>query len=910
MTLEQLTSPKVTEWIDNYNHRLNEGQEYSEEKMFEEFDEWFGQHENEINESIKLDEGRFSSLLDDDDDDDDEDKPSADPEPESGESEDEPEPDALPDEESEEEEEEISHDPRSKVRVDNSSAKRRNVFTVVNHLYNLIDNEGKNMDKVTYLKFLDTSNVNDMTALLAFTNLPNADLSTWNTSGVRHMEGMFYKSTFNNDSICNWNVSSCGDFKNMFFGSKFNQSLAKWKTKMITVKEPVYDKETGERVGTEEVEKRTPLPFVGAYEDEETEIEAGFWKDRFKDGVSENKQTKSKYNNLLDFNSFMVNEGLWDKTKEIVKKGVDKVKSLFKVAALKLSDYFVSFLGENGEPVPATNPYTALNYISKGEVAGVKAYSPVKNSLLNDEVKSDAENVGGDEYYNIFDKSTNSREYENFKTFMEEVKKIEESEGKRPFDVILNEDRIGFSAKSGGLRDIADIDTKALRDEIKWRMMSTPGSRGKDAMGALLIWGAPGVGKSTIPNAIIDAYNENAKSSGKELKSLIVAQCGDMTPDGFALPMPVRVSMKDYVESRPAAKKLAHEFGLGDDVLAKSIITRSDDAPKMWIPCYKPDPDKRINEVRKMIANGHVREYYNKDGEYVVEETTDGGIIMFDEFFRADPSIFKILMQILLNRSYGGFTIGDKWGIIACSNRPNDDEEVDTNFGMSGAVVTTRVTQFNFVPDFKDWKKWAETKGHFDELTLGFLVNEKDSNGEYSNWHNIDTEEHKEGKVVHPTPRTWSMLMSNLWNIMKNEGYESIDQIPEDTIRRQCDGTIGSKMGEKYVDWLKNAHDTVLNIGKVFSDAAYIVPEPIPSAAEMSEKVINYIEANYSKDELPSEEYLMNMFNLLNKTYSKAKDNYIKEMHIRIFDLLIDKKTSKQFKTYIKSCLDRYQLDD
>ena len=896
MTLEQLMSPKVTEWIDRYNRQLNEGKvNQSDEEFFADFENWFNKNENKINESVKnsqrLNEGVFSDLFDEEEESPEE-EPFKDDEPET-----------LDDED--DEDEAVSHDPRVKHRVDNSKNSKRNVFNVVNILYEKICKEGKNMDKVTYFKFLDTSGVRDMTALLAFTNLPNADLSSWDTSGVINMEGMFYKSTFNNDSICDWNVSSCADFKNMFLGSKFNQSLSRWKPKMVTKKEIVYDEETGEK-HVEEVEKRAPLPFVGAYEDEEKEMDVAFWDEKFKDGIKESK--KSKYTHFMDFETFLVNEGLWDKTKQFGKKIVNKVKEMFKVAALKIDNYLVSFIGEHGEAIPATNPYTTLNYISTGKVEGVHGYSPVANNLLNTNVKNVAEHIGNEGYYNVLSEDKDSNMYENMRTFMNELKKIQESNGEKPFDVLLNEDRVGFSAKSGGLRGVMDINTSELRDEIRWRMMSTPGERGKDAMGALLIWGAPGVGKSTIPNAIIDAYNENAKKEGKSLKSLIVAECGDMTPDGFALPMPVRVSMEEYVKARPGAKKLAAEIGLTDEEMAKSIITRSDDAPKMWIPCYKPDPDKRINEVRKMVANGHVREYYDENGEYKVEETTDGGIIMFDEFFRADASIFKILMQILLNRSYGGFTLGDKWGIIACSNRPGDDEEVDRTFANTGAVVTTRVTQYNFIPDFNDWRKWAESKGHFDDITLGFLVKDKDSNGEFTNWHNIDTEKHTEGEVAHPTPRTWSQLMLNLWNIMKMEGYRSIGEIPERVIRRQAAGTIGDEMGEKYVDFVKHSKGTVLNVRDMFTDSSYIIPDPIPSAAEMSERVVNFVEATYLPSEPPTEEELMNMFNLINKTYSKTKDNYFKQMHIDIIKHFSKSGDIKAINKYCKECITRYDI--
>ena len=920
MTLEQLVSPAVTEWIDNYNKRLNEGLEYSSSKVMEEFESWFCENEDKINESVKnsepveiITEGRFDGAFDDDEEDEDGDGDDSPVDGEIERDEDVTEEDdedesskevtgADPETESEIEDE-VSRDPRAKFKVSNTKKNpSKNVFNVVNTLYEKICKDGKNMDKVTYLSMVDVSDVVDMTALLAFTNIPNADLSGWDTGSVRKMEGMFYKSTFNNDSICDWDVGRCNDFKNMFLGSKFTQSLNRWKPAWEKHRERVEDPETGEK-RWEEVDRRHPLPFVGGYEDEEKEERAAFWDDKLKDFKGES--VKSKYDHILDFKTFMINEGLMDK----VKSGIDKVKGMFKTAAVKIGKYLLSFIGEDGEIVPAVSPYTSINYAASGECEGVTAYTNVENSLVDESAMGDAELIQSEETYNVFDKDSDPVAYENYKTFVKELNKKVNEGNTRPFDVLLeedalNEDRVGFSAKDGGLKGISDVDSTQLKKMIGRVLRSTPGTMGKDALGALLIWGAPGVGKSTIPNAIISEYNATTDMK----KALIVAECGDMTPDGFALPMPVKMGFDEYFETMPKAKEAIESLGLTKEQIAKSRITRSDDAPKMWLPCYKPTPDSKANSARKMIANGHVREYYDEKGDYHVEETVDGGIIMFDEFFRADPSIFKILMQILLNRKYGGFTLGDKWGIIACSNRPNDDEEVASTFDRTGAVVTTRVTQVNFVPDFKDWQKWAEREGHFDPLTISFLVQETDSvTGEYTNWHNIDPEKHREGEVAHPTPRSWSAYMKELYNIMKLDGIENISDIDQKDLEIYGNATIGEEMTTKYIDFIKNKKDSVINIDKLFEDPDYMIPsEPLVKAAELSEKVLNYVVAKYSKENPPKVEELLNMFNTINKTYSKGSDNYFKQMHVDILDHLYG---VKSIKDYYKKCVERYQVD-
>lgn len=904
MTLEQLISPKVTEWIDNYNKRINEGHRCDSTEYLKEFDEWFGTHEDEINESVRsskvLNEGAFSELFDDEEDEETPEKVDTDEEI----------PEEMPTKEAEEEieaEVEESEALKSKFRVTNSMKDpNKNVFNVVNTLYEKICKDKKNLDKVTYLSLIDTSIVHDMTALLAFTNIPNADLSGWDTGKVITMEGMFYKSTFDNDSIADWNVGSCKDFKNMFLGSKFSQSVSKWKPALYVKKEKVTDPETGEG-RWEEVERRYPLPFVGAYDDEEREMRAAYWDERIGDAKLESKFPGK---HILDFETFLINEGLLDKVKGGIKKGVKKVKDFFKMVALKLNDFFIGFIGEDGKLIEAVSPYTTLNYIGSGKVKGVKAYTHVKNELINDSVGDIAETMESDEYYQYSDYE-DPNVVANYKYFLENFNKLAESNNVTILgNEKINEDRVGFSAESGGIKNIGDIDSEQLKEVINYVMECTPANVGELAATPIFIWGAPGIGKSSIPNAIIKAYNKGKDALHR--KALIVAECGNMTSDGFALPMPARMTATDYISNRPIAQKIAKELGLSDDDLKNELIQRSDDYPKLWLPCYKPSPDERITQLRMQIANGHIDDYYDDENKYHVDETCDGGLILFDEFFRADQQIFKILMQILNTRRYGDYILGDKWGLIVCSNRPGDDDEVNKSYSTSAAALTTRMTQFNYIPSFVEWKKWAKTKGHFDDLTLEFLVQDEDSNGEYINWHNIDTKLHREGVVTHPTPRTWSNYMKILYNYMKNHKIDSVKDIPEKVLSLWGNSSIGKDVTEKYISFIKDNADKVLDIKKVFNDSKYEIPKgEKPKAAELTEDILKYIESNYTSKDLPEESELINMFNFLDKTYSRSKDNYVKQMHINILKYLVkDREAAKRLKGYYKLCVERYEIMD
>ena len=925
MTLEQLISPAVWEWTNKHKH-------LPDEQMINEFDKWLVENEEMINESVKnnidlinecIETGKKNSrlLIEKNEDDIDlgnmdfdsfDDVKDKSDKPISGSIEDEHVDDTTVEPEETEAEETISgklilRDP------DEAKVDRLNVFNAVNSVYNAMVKNKTNHETNRHIwKKMDVSNVTDMTALLAFTDIPNADLRDWDVSSVETMEGMFYKSSFNNNSICKWKVKSCVNFLRMFTFSDFNQTLSHWTTG--TRKEYKLD-EHGDYIpdgkgGYEEEDVHVALPIVGGAEDEEAEIIQNFWNSKYDewnaDEIKENKNMKYNKNmkHILDFDTF-INEGFGD----FVKKGFNKIKSFFKNIALKLNN-FVAIFDEDGKIIDATSPYTSLNYISNGEVDGVTAFTSVKNEYLNDNVQSIASIVEKPEYYGIIDKD--SIEYRNYRTMVDMVNEHYSKYGEK-----LNEEaeRVGFSSEGSGIKDIMDIKSDYFKHILNQAIKNVPAYKGRNAGGAILIWGAPGIGKSTIPKSVINAWND----MNSDKKTLLSVECGDLTVDGFSLPLPMEKTMGEYMKEHPEVKnKLSSQ---GYDVESKEYLQQklkvSGEALKTWLPMYKLTTDNDENKKRDAIANGRLISDYDDEGQMRTIETTEGGIILFDEFFRANESIFKILMQLLLNRTFnnGEYVLGSKWAIIACSNRPEDDDEVRTGFDATGAVVGTRFSkQYNFVPDFDDWKKWAIKDGHFDDATITFLMQAKDpSTGEYTNWHTVRPGEYKGGKTAWPTPRTWSKLMVELHNVMVNDGYDSIQEIPMNIIRTEAAGAVGKEMADNYVQFL-STYKTSFSPSKVLNDPKYNIPEDM-KCSEVIDRIKKHIDLKFDKDNLPSEEQIMNLFNTLERTFKASKDNYVRPLYVSLFikfGFLENKEYRdamlKTFPNFIKAFMKKYGL--
>ena len=912
MTIEQLLCPAVIRWEAEFRKHLNESNiSMSEDEIDAEFDKWLVENEelinqsvkdniDHINETIERNRQKFSKKLNEkfdfgfDDDnfanEDDEEEPDIE----------------EPEEKFDPEEPEVRSITGATKLVDKKDSDY-NIFSVINDFYDMVEEEHTNeMTHRSILRKLDVSDITNMTALFAFTNLPNIDLSSWNTGNVKSMEGMFYKSTFNNDTICEWDVSSCKDFKNMFLFCPFNQSLKKWTPAFV---EKTFINPDGTK---EKRSVRQNLPVIGGTEDETRSVAKKFRRSMFQRMRDEDEVVESKkYTHVIDYDSF-INEG---KFKDFIHKGVEKVKSFFKTVTLKI-DNIIAFFKEDGEIYPATSAYTSLNTVASGAIPGVKAYCDIDNPYLNN-VEKEASIVPEPGYYGIIDK--NSVEYRNYETFKGMINEHYAKYGNTgAFQMINEEDfkRVGFSAADGGVV-ARDIDSDDLREILEDLVENVPAYKGDRYGGAVFIWGAPGIGKSTIPKAIVKAWNKE-KGDALHKKALMTVQCGDLTIDGFSLPIPIEKSIEDYLNERPVLKDKVASQGISLDTLEKikkNMHKVSAEAPKTWLPAFKMNATQEEIDVLNDIANGYL-EIKNKDGKIVKTETTEGGILLFDEFFRANEEVFKIMMQIILNREYSGYMLGNKWGILCCSNRPEDDEEVRSGFEKTGAVVGTRMLAgaYNFIPSFDEWKKWAVSEGGFDAITLEFLKFDTDpDNGEYTNWHTIRPDEYiQRGKTAWPTPRTWSALMNELNLYKENHGYANIVDIPENKLRRKADGIIGEEMAARYVEFLKShASSIAVDAKAVLEDPDYVIPSS-SQCSNVVKQIEDYVTIKYDDTDLPDVSLLMNMFNKLNSTYAGSKDNYVKRMHLNIikhFKVMTNQKNKLALREYLEATNNRYNFD-
>ena len=647
------------------------------------------------------------------------------------------------------------------------------------------------------------------------------------------------------------------------------------------------------------------------------------------------------------------NEGF---IKDTIKKGWDKVKSFFKICMRKIKN-FIAIFDSEGHLLPVVSPQAIMDNFSGSSVVSVLGTTALNDSVTEagGKINTSAptfeegtydEGPDGDAFFDweLNKEYRNSIEYKNFMSIPSIIKEHynysdEEFEKLNEAWKDVAKERVSINDKTNLLKlptiDVVEFE-EYLNDLIEdWSINS-----GKsiisvddedveigDPMRNMLVFGAPGIGKSTVPHLVVDKFNNKISGSGgnkSQMITLISINCANISAGDFMMPtMPkendIITTINNFSETFPESgeyfKKLTKdEQGKVAVTIQNSGQFKSSDAPKNWLPSYRQTGNDEIDKVLDDYSNGGV--YMDKDGK--TYKTGGGGIILFDELLRCDPDVFKQLMNFLLDRELNGWRLGSKWAIIACSNRPCDDAEVAEVWNSWNSTPAAkdrweRMFQLNAKPE--DWKKWARTKG-CDELILEFIFDDndesaRDANGEYVRWHTMVKDAPEEAQQVLPiSPRRWQTAFSALGKAkMKKSRKEGkkisdISELKISEIEHALKGIFDTDFIAVFTDWLETNMDKI-NLDAVMKDpkSVYLpkkyVNDPAGSQV-LIRKLSKDIQVRYKDNPGDcSDEQLANIMIWLGINYKEdvyAVQNFIEELVDNVFK----NKTDFKIMNYIK----------
>lgn len=269
----------------------------------------------------------------------------------------------------------------------------------------------------------------------------------------------------------------------------------------------------------------------------------------------------------------------------------------------------------------------------------------------------------------------------------------------------------------------------------------------------LLIWGAPGIGKTAIVLAVVDAIKKTKPNYNVIFKTL-----SNETPDNFTLPKYITVDGQEMAT----------------------------DVPKTWLPVYKPTGDKA------------------KDAK--LDENCGEGLLFIDELSRATPQVLNVVLPLVNEGVFNGYKLGSGWTIVCASNRAEDELSGQTSIGNA---LANRFDQVFYEPTVNSWMDWAKTQNYISPLLLQWLSmpeSETMSGGKYFYMDPNEGMEDASPTTLMCTPRSWTNAMRKLAvyaNTASLEGFKIAD-IPNRIIQRALNSSgIPSQAIDSFVAFLE-----------------------------------------------------------------------------------------------------------
>jgi hypothetical protein len=246
----------------------------------------------------------------------------------------------------------------------------------------------------------------------------------------------------------------------------------------------------------------------------------------------------------------------------------------------------------------------------------------------------------------------------------------------------------------------------------------------------LMIWGAPGIGKTAILMNVLDEMRADFPDY-----RIIIKTLSNETPDNFTLPKYIDVDGQQ----------------------------KATDVPKTWLPVYQPTGDPQVdNELDAKCGNG---------------------LLFIDELSRATPQVLNVILPLVNEGIFNGYKLGSGWTIICASNREQDEMSGQASIGNA---LSNRFAQVYYEPTVNSWRKWADQQNFISPLLLQWLSlpeSETMSGGKYYYMDpNEDIEDSSYTKIM-CTPRSWTNAMRELACYSETgtlEGFSIFDIPTED----------------------------------------------------------------------------------------------------------------------------------
>ena len=174
------------------------------------------------------------------------------------------------------------------------------------------------------------------------------------------------------------------------------------------------------------------------------------------------------------------------------------------------------------------------------------------------------------------------------------------------------------------------------------------------------------------------------------------------------------------------------------------------------------------------------------------------GVLFFDEYAQAHPSVQAIVGQIIYERRLGEYILPEGWKVICAGNRSSDR----AGSNALPSHVVGRCSIINFEHNTDDWLKWAVDNDVHPDV-LGYVNFQPE-------WLNVFD---PKVKTPQPSPRAWTRLSDTL----KTNPSDDLKQLI-------CECDIGETASIEFMSFLSLKND-VPDLDRIVKGLEVDVPD-------------------------------------------------------------------------------------
>ena len=407
-------------------------------------------------------------------------------------------------------------------------------------------------------------------------------------------------------------------------------------------------------------------------------------------------------------------------------------------------------------------------------------------------------------------------------------------------------------------------------EEAKQRILSKLGWEDNESSEPVILWGAPGVGKTEMIVSIV------CDRMLKEIENKFLIDGKVLKDKGLDGETP---EFKQLVTDYEAARKALEFDHISHDLL--ELISSH-----LLVIRLAERPIEQLQGVVVPSLSDNYARFVMPENIAKIKDSP-WGIVFLDELDKASDSKFGAATHILENNVIGDFMLPKGWITLAACNREEDSH-------LSNPVppeLRNRAANIEVEQNLASWVKWAIKK----KIRPDLILFHRFTHGEWLAKYDL------EQSYAFPTPRTWakaSRAIERLEARIKPQNGEEKEKFFDKSVRTELEDFVGREAATAYYTYRKlylaYPIDQILNGTKKIltektGDYHSIISEQCTAAFAVADQLTtDHLKPKGSSQE-EQDRLMVNFINFIRDLTPEIRTIFLQSIHkTRIMHFILD----------------------